>query len=285
MSRTRNFVFTKNNYDDEFECYINEVIEPLSRYITYGREVGAQGTPHLQGYIVFRDAKTIAAVRGLMQGCHIEIRRGSHKQAKEYAQKDGDIYEAGQEPIDQEQKGRRELERWDRARQSAISGDFDAIPSDIYIRCYSTIKKIARDHLAPVRNLHQPCGIWLWGAAGAGKSFSARQAYPEAYIKEANKWWDAYQDEEVVIFDDIDPSMGWCKRFLKIWGDRYPFLAEEKGGTKRIRPQLFIVTSQYSIEDCFSDQETRDALRRRYTVVKKYLNIPVELPNKIPFID
>jgi hypothetical protein len=198
---------------------------------------------------------------------------------------DGDVYEAGQEPIDQEQKGRGELERWDRARESAINGDFDAIPSDIYIRCYTTIKKIARDHLAPIRNLHQPCGIWLWGAAGAGKSFSARQAYPEAYIKEANKWWDAYQDEEVVIFDDIDPSMGWTKRFLKIWADRYPFLAEEKGGTKRIRPQLFIVTSQYSIEDCFSDQETRDALQRRYTVIKKYVNIPVELPNKIPFID
>jgi hypothetical protein len=61
MSRHRNFCFTYNNYPDtklvdEIDC----------RYIAYSKEVGASGTPHLQGYICFTNAKSKSAVIAML---------------------------------------------------------------------------------------------------------------------------------------------------------------------------------------------------------------------------
>lgn len=48
------------------------------------------------------------------------------------------------------------------------------------------------------------------------------------------------------------------KHHLKIWGDKYPCTAEEKGGVIPLYHHLFIVTSNLSIEDMFApDTESR----------------------------
>jgi len=69
----------------------------------------------------------------------------------------------------------------------------------------------------------------------------------------------------------VDPThSAWIGRFLKIWGDRYSFPAEVKGGSMSIRPLKFFVTSQYRIEEVFQDEPTREALNRRYVVIEKF---------------
>jgi len=75
------------------------------------------------------------------------------------------------------------------------------------------------------------------------------------------------------VLDDIDPtSAAWLGRFLKIWGDRYSFLAESKGCSASIRPRKFIVTSQYSPGEIFEDERTISAILRRFVVIEKLLD-------------
>jgi len=65
---------------------------------------------------------------------------------------------------------------------------------------------------------------------------------------------------------------------LKDWADRYGYIMGNKGGAISDGYEYFIVTSQYSIEECFTkkdkqgnisyDDETISALRRRFIRIR-----------------
>lgn len=48
--------------------------------------------------------------------------------------------------------------------------------------------------------------------------------------------------------------------------DHYPFKAEAKGGYMQIRPKRFILTSNYSIRECYPDENDYLPLERRVKV-------------------
>jgi len=97
-------------------------------------------------------------------------------------------------------------------------------------------------------------GIWIWGASGTGKSRYARDNYPEAYKKLANKWWCGYQGETHVLLEDLDPNHEKLGYHLKIWADRYHAPGETKGGLVPLTFNKIIVTSQYRPEQVFTDR-------------------------------
>lgn len=72
--RTRGYCFTWNNPPDDYSSVL-DVID--CRYIVAGEEVApTTGTRHLQGYVYFRDTKTVAAVRRILRGCHVKAPTG-----------------------------------------------------------------------------------------------------------------------------------------------------------------------------------------------------------------
>lgn len=264
MSRCRAWCWTLNNYTDDEEGAIQDLTTEDFKYIIYGREKGEEGTPHLQGFIWFNTMKSLAQVKTLLgDRCHLEAAKGRPDQAAEYCRKEGDTYELGEPPVSPKEKGKKEKARWDEAKKAAIEGRLDDVDSDIYLRCYMTLKKIKADHQTMPPALDELNCLWYHGPTGTGKSRDARAENPVHYVKNLNKWWDGYTDQPCVIIEEFAPEHGqFLGSFMKTWCDHYAFSAETKGGTMCIRPPKIIVTSNYRIADCFRPQDLPPLLRR-----------------------
>lgn len=259
--RSRGWCFTINNYTELDEHVVFEMAE-YAKYVVCGREIGENGTPHLQGFVYFDTLKSFKQMKEIHLEAHWEPMRGTVDQAAEYCKKEGDYYEAGTKPLSDKEKGERGkptiAERWD----LAINGEYRDLPPE-NIKIYKYIHAMYR----PVADRPDLENVWLCGASGCGKSRWVRENYPVFYSKPMNKWWDGYDHEEVVVLDDFDPSHApYLAYYLKIWADYYSFNAEVKGGMMKIRPKTLIVTSQYSIDDCFQTPQDRIAISRRFRV-------------------
>lgn len=266
MSKSRDYCYTINNYTD---AHIELLQELDCAYVVYGKEVGESGTPHLQGYVRFPTPRTMKSVINKIPGAHIEIKKGTCEQAIAYCKKDGVVYERGEAPMTQSQKGDCNKRRFEEAFEAAKEGRHDDIPADLRTRYYATYKKIREDHLTKPEPLTELQNEWRYGPTGTGKSRSAQELYPDAYLKKANtKWWDGYIDQEVVIIDDFDKYHVQLGYELKIWLDHYPFIAERKGSSSMIRPKKIIITSNYHPSDIWDDQKTLDPVLRRVQLVK-----------------
>jgi len=273
--RHRRWIFTCNNYTEADLDYFATI---HVRFIIYGKEIApTTGTPHLQGFVVLNSAKTVSATRKFLRRCRIDVARGSVASNITYCSKSGDCVQRGDPPSDPAEIGRAEIDRWNSAWDSAKRGELEEIPADIRIRSYTTLKRIHQDYMPPVEPLVSVCGLWIFGESGAGKTRAVLREFPTAFIKPRNNWWDGYQEEEVVLIDDIDKFDVALGGKLKHWGDFAPFIAEIKGGSRRIRPRLVIVTSQYVIGDIWKDRETQEALGRRFKLIEKLANVDVVL--------
>ena len=82
-----------NNYTDADEARIQALD---ARFLVYGREVGAEGTPHLQGYIEYGRAVRLGGCRRDIPRAHFERRRGTAEEAAVYCRKDGNVFEKGE---------------------------------------------------------------------------------------------------------------------------------------------------------------------------------------------
>lgn len=147
--------------------------------------------------------------------------------------------------------------------------NIDLIDPDIYVRHYSTLKLIAKDHMKKPSCNSTLDNHWICGPSGCGKSRGVRETYPDAYYKMCNKWWDGYQNEETVIIEDIDENHKCLVHHLKLWADHGAFLAETKGGAINIRPKRIIVTSNCRLTE-MAEGVHLEALQRRYKVTDHY---------------
>lgn len=266
-AKSRGWCFTINNpvQDDIAEL---ELIKQHAKYYIYGQEVGEdRGTPHFQGYVYFSHACGLRRVKQLLSRAHLEVQRGSCNQAIEYCKKDGDWVEWGDKP--DHGGGTTQREKWRRLIELAESGKLQLIRDEFpgeFFRYYERLRSFRIRSTTPIDGPleHE----WWYGPSGTGKSRRLWQEYPEHYAKELNKWWDGYEDEEVVAIEEWCPRNECTASFLKIWADRYPFPAQIKGGSlKKIRPRKIIVLSNYTIEQCFPNAEDRDPMIRRFKVV------------------
>jgi len=85
-SRSRQYAWTLNNYSQSEAAAIRGLASnPSVVYLCFAPEVGESGTPHLQGYVYFKDARTISSCKELLgRRAHVEQARGTPAQNKTY---------------------------------------------------------------------------------------------------------------------------------------------------------------------------------------------------------
>jgi len=263
MAQSKNFVFTWNNYPVDCKAVLSTY---GAKYVCYSEEIApSTGTPHLQGFISFPTKRRLPAIKKIMVGCWVDIAKGDIDQNTDYISKLATPVEIGTRPLP---KGEGEAARWKLVKENAKAGKLDEIPDDIYVRYYSTLRRIAADHRPSVARLDVLANEWIWGPSGCGKSKSARDRFPDAYIKDPKeKWWDGYTGQDTVIIDDFDKYQVAMSGEMKRWCDYYPFPAQIKGSTLFIRPARIIVTSNYVPEEIWQDVNTLEPINRRFNVI------------------
>jgi len=254
--------FTLNNYTDP---EVDQIMNLNCNYLIFGKEVGENGTKHLQGYVEFPMKKKLPTVKKLMPRAHLENRKGNAMEAAEYCRKDGDIFEKGE--ISNPESGK----RTDLAlvKEAILDGkgmkDVVCMTNSFQaIRFAETLLKYVekkRDWPVNVR--------WYYGPTGSGKTRRAMAEAKDPYVSGKNlKWWEGYDAHEDVIIDDFRADFCTFHELLRIL-DRYEYRVEIKGGSRQLLARNIWITSCHPPDGVYSVREDIGQLLRRISLIEK----------------
>lgn len=269
---SKRWCFTLNNYTQaELAKLKEDLTVECCEYALIGKEVGATGTPHLQGFVNLKKKLRLNGVRKLISNRgHFERAKGTDADNKEYCGKGGDIHLAIGTPS---MSGRRtdlgEAVELLRASSGNLSALAEAHP-ETFIR-YGRGLANWLDHSKVQKRRDYKTELHVFtGPPGCGKS---REVYARAcsiasqddvFYKSRGEWWDGYVGQRVVVIDDF---YGWLKydELLRIT-DRYPLRVPIKGAFSQFLATHVFVTSNVEAWAWYTfDKFKPDALMRRVT--------------------
>lgn len=259
--KLKKFCFTLNNYTPQEEQEIKEYIEKNAAFAVIGHEVGENNTPHLQGYINSVKQTRFTAIKKVMPRAHLEKANGNDEQNLIYCTKtDKTPYIFG-EP--QHAGKRNDLDTACKMIQAGSPMNAVAAECPVaYVKYAQGLQRLIERSQTPRDPNNPPVVIWLWGAAGVGKTRFAYDHFPadKIYSKDGTPWWDNYQHQHVILVDDFDGH--WPFRdFLKFL-DRYPYQGQIKGGYVTINSPVIIITCEYDPSHFWVNNELAQVNRR-----------------------
>lgn len=242
--------------------------EGTAVYAIYGRETGASGTPHLQGYVSLASKQRLSWLKAnLSEGAHFEVRRGTQAQAIDYCKKDGDFQEFGTVPVS------KQGQRTDLEKAKALIDDGHTIV-DVAEECFAVFAKYERAlrsyalMKATKRNWVTEVFVY-WGTTGTGKTRRVHDQEEDLWVACDNqlRWFDGYEGQEAVLFDDFVSIKNEKFGFLLQLLDRYEMRVPVKGGFVNWSPKRVYFTSNLRFDEWFTgvSPSSFDALKRRIT--------------------
>lgn len=256
------------------------VVDVTLMYLVLGYEIGEEcGTPHIQGFIYFKNAKSWNGVRDVLPPRCSNIKKryyqSSAERAAGYCLKDGQYEQYGSLP---EQGKRTDLHEMadmviegKSRREIALHNPTQFI---VHNRGLEALRRAIRVPPEDPQGEYEFENLWLFGGRNAGKSRYARDKYPgDLFVKSLDEeFWCTYRDESTVLIEEWTPktSEKWYNA-LMVWTDRYCFWVKIKGEeAMKIKPRRFIITSNFSINDCFPNpyEYDRDAILKRFKEIK-----------------
>lgn len=258
-SRFRRICYTLNNYTDGEYQTLRNLLPNVSAHII-GKEVGKDGTPHLQGAVVFSKQVYFNTIKKLVPRLHVERMVATPDKAFEYCRKDGDYWECGNLPT----PGKRsDLIKTVQALREGQTLEEIAQTEDGAVNLVKHFKGFIhlQNLLLNSAPLRKKTVLWLHGHTGAGKTRAAiefAQQLGEPYWISGRdlSWFDGYNGQRVAIIDDFRWRHIPFSFLLRVL-DRYELQVPIKGGFVRWNPQFIFITTPKTILETF-DHEFRD---------------------------
>lgn len=236
-------------------------------FLLYGREVGAQGTPHLQIYLETSGKMSLSSMKKIpgLSRCHLEKANGSSAQNLAYCSKEDENPFVGGSAMKQGK----------RSDLVEIQGLLDggATVDDIADSHFSKWVVYRKSFTAYATRLI-PDRDWkthvtvLWGTTGTGKTrFVHDQIHDSTFWTPGDyQWFDGYKGQDIVLFDDFrgEYPLALLLRLL----DRYPMSIPIKGGFTKWAPRKIYITSNEPPRNWYPTAQFRSmgALLRRIEV-------------------
>lgn len=269
----RRIVFTINNWTPQEWASLTSW-KPT--WLVIGKEVGDEGTPHLQGASILGKQMTLAALKKIpgMERAHIEAMRGTPEHNLNYCTKqDTNAFVHGVMP----KPGKRNdlIACYESLRDGATMRQL-ALEHGVEVIKYCKGLTVTRSLLVEPRN-ESPKVIWIYGPTGVGKTrvsveFANKHYGGEFWMSAGSlQWLDGYDGQPVAIIDDFRGKHCTFSFLLRLL-DRYPFRVPFKGGFVEWVPKVIFITCPYSPEEVFEVRgkhlpEDLHQLNRRITRV------------------
>lgn len=275
LNRTRSMTWTLNNYTIE---EIDHIKNGPFKFCVFQQEIGANGTPHLQGYCQMGNPTGFNTWKNLIPRAHFEASKGTARENYDYCTKE-ETRAPGTEPWvrgDVPQPGHRS----DIDGMVAMAKDPDKRMRDIvdsngegFVKFYKGLA-VVRSIFSEPRSFQTEV-LWFFGSTGTGKSKLAYELSPNAYWKPGGaNWWDGYDpiEHDTVIIDDFRSNIATFSEILR-WFDRYPMQVPFKGGYVNFRPRRIYVTTSKHPDQTWVDrgEEALGQLLRRLKVIVEFL--------------
>lgn len=249
MSRSRNYCFTINNPEEVIGVPKVPTWNPEKMsYLGYSLERGEDGVRHWQGYVELLESVKLTTVKKYLEcdWAHLEARKGTAKQARDYCFKHDKTYEGTcDEHGTLSQQGKRTdlneaVLKIKNKEWTKVQDILEENPT-LYYQYGRVLEKALKIYAKKRENKAPEVLLWI-GETGTGKSKKAYEDYPELYNKpKTNEWWEGYEGEETVLFDDFRGEIE-VGEMLSIL-DRYPYTCNVKGSSTQLRATRFIITT------------------------------------------
>ncbi len=273
----RNWVFTLNNprkyiaTPQLFIEHISSKCENRLRYAVFQEEKGKENS-HYQGYLEFSQnvrMKWLHTV--LFSAAHVEPRRGTRKQARDYCMK-----------TDTRVRGPWEHGTWEKGGSGARN---DLLEVSDMVRAGCKLGEVSREYPVQFIKYHRgisklislnievrtvaPTVILCFGKTGTGKTKWAFDSQPQLYRKPPDtRWFDKYEGQKCLLLDDFagaasKMSLNYVLQLL----DRYPIQIEVKCDYTDLQATTILVTTNLhpaTWYDYSKREEQFNALARRF---------------------
>ena len=297
---SRHYVFT--SYAANFMTLLASVDfhDTCVRYLACQHEVTpSTDKDHIQGYVEFSKPQRAAAVKRILKdnSLHLEIRKGTRQQARDYALKtqatlekypkwkDHGLRKEGTEPF--------EFGSWDTKMKSGRRTDLEDIWQLIRggANEYEVLEQYPKAYMMYTRGVRNARQMYVqrnqshfrkvdvrvnWGDAGTGKTRFAYENHDPSDVYELASldplWFDGYSGQKVLLINEFYGQLRPSKllKLLDGYRTQYPV----KGGFITAEWDTVIITSNQHPEQWYGEKvplEVKHAIARRIDGIEHFV--------------